>query len=303
MIRAGKFFSVGFFSWNHRNSRIVDGEIGIDVQHLAGFEFGFFASGVGGVALLPIKFEGTQEKFGAQLPADDAVPLVHEHGQVAVGLNPLRPHVPDDGFGCWANDQGLGQLLAAADGDDRKLRRETFHMMLFFIYEAARNEHGERDVLVAGGFEATVERLSDVFPQRPAVRTHDHTAAHRGVVGKLSFQDELVVPLREIFCAGRELFFSHAAVDLFSCSDGMRSGVVIKKSRSVTTKRNQGVAHCQRDGDDAVRKNLAILASLRLRHYDSLPHDKWYSRGTADENFCLQIHIHDSGGHGVLVGC
>ena len=35
-----------------------------------------------------------------------------------------------------------------------------------------------------GSFEAPVEGLLDVFPQRPAVRAHDHAAAHRGIIGQ-----------------------------------------------------------------------------------------------------------------------
>ena len=84
--------------------------------------------------------------------------------------------------------------------------------MLLLVDEAARNEHRERHVLMAGGLEAAVERLLDVFPQRPAVGPHDHAAADRRIIGELRLDDQLVVPLGKILCAGRKLFFGHAAV-------------------------------------------------------------------------------------------
>ncbi len=133
-----------------------------------------------------------------KFPADDAVPLVHQHGQVAVGLDPLRPHVADDGFRCGTKDERLGEFFAAADGDDGEFGREAFDVMLFFFDEAFGNQQGERDVLVAGGLEASIQGLLNVFPERPAVGTHDHAAAHRSVVGELRLQHQLVVPLRKI---------------------------------------------------------------------------------------------------------
>ena len=74
---------------------------------------GLFARGVSGVTLLPEKFECAQEEFRAQLPAHHAIPLIHEHWEIAIRLNPFRPHVPDYGFGCGANDQRFRQLFAS----------------------------------------------------------------------------------------------------------------------------------------------------------------------------------------------
>ncbi len=71
---------------------------------------------------------------------------------------------------------------------------------------------GERHVLMAGGLEAPIERLLNIFPQRPSVGAHDHTAAYRRVIRELRFEDQLVVPLGKILCAGRKLFFGHTAV-------------------------------------------------------------------------------------------
>ena len=84
--------------------------------------------------------------------------------------------------------------------------------MLFFVDEAAWNEHRKCHILMAGGLKTAVEGLLDVLPERPAVRPNDHAAANRRVVGELRFQDELVVPFGKVLRAGGELFFGHAEV-------------------------------------------------------------------------------------------
>ncbi len=72
-------------------------------------------------------------------------------------------------------------------------------MVLLFFDEALGDEQRKRYVLVAGGFEAAIQRLLNVLPQRPTVRPHNHAAAHRCVVGQLRLQHQLVVPLGKIF--------------------------------------------------------------------------------------------------------
>ena len=115
LIGAGKPFRCRLAPGDDRNGGFVDGKIGVDVEHLPRFGFGFFERGVGGVAFLPEKFERAQEELGAQLPAHHAVPLVDQHGQIAVGLNPLGVGVADDGFRRRPDDQRLFQFFAAAD--------------------------------------------------------------------------------------------------------------------------------------------------------------------------------------------
>ena len=77
------------------------------------------------------------------------------------------------------------------------------------VDEVARDEHWKAGVQMARGFEAPVQRLLHVFPQRPAVGLDDHCAAHRAIVGKVGAQHKCVVPLVEIFAARDELVFSH----------------------------------------------------------------------------------------------
>src|SRR6267154_2732821 len=118
----------------------------------------------------------------------------------------------NDSFGSGADDQRFGQLFAAADSDHGKFGRKSLDVVLFFVDKAARDQQRKCYVLVSSSLESPVQRLLDIFPERPTVRPDDHAAADRRIVGELRFQDQLVVPLGEILGAGGELFFSHAAI-------------------------------------------------------------------------------------------
>ena len=77
---------------------------------------------------------------------------------------------------------------------------------------------------MAGLLEAPVERLLDIFPERPAIRAHDHAAAYRGIIGQLGALDDLVVPFGEINILWGEFFFGHlmTPVRFIICRSGGR---------------------------------------------------------------------------------
>jgi len=199
MLGAGKFLGLAFAPRNDRDGSFVDGKIGVDIEHAQGFLFGFLSGGVGGMTLLPIKLERAEEETGAHLPADNIAPLVDEHGQVAVGLDPLGIHGANNGFRGWANDKRFLELLTAAVGDDRELWREAFDMLLLFFKERHGYKERESSVDMPGGFETLVEGGLDILPKSPAVRANDHTTAHRGVICQLGTLYQLVIPFGEIF--------------------------------------------------------------------------------------------------------
>src|SRR5437763_15550262 len=84
--------------------------------------------------------------------------------------------------------------------------------MSFFFDKTFWDQQRKRYVLMAGGFESSIKRLLNIFPQRPAVGPHYHAAAHRRIIGQLRLQYQLVVPLGKILCSCRKFFFSHAAL-------------------------------------------------------------------------------------------
>ncbi len=182
LVRAREALGGRLAPGNDRNGGFVDGEIRIDLQHLPRFRFRFLERGVRGVPLLPEKFQRAQEEFGAQLPAHHAVPLIDQHRQIAVRLDPFRVCVADDRFRRRADHQRLFQLFSAADCDHRQFGRKSRHVRLFFFDEAARNQQRKRGVDVTRGLEPAIKRLLDIFPERPAVRPHNHASAHGRVV-------------------------------------------------------------------------------------------------------------------------
>ena len=164
-----------------------------------------------GVALLPPELAGAEERAGGLFPAHDRAPLVVELRQVAPRADDFRVMLAEQGLGRRTDAQTLFELVIAAVGDPRALRREAFYMVGLLLEQAFRNENRHRDVLVTGLLEHGVERVLDVLPQRLRVRTHDDAALDGRVVRHLGLLYNIGVPLREINVHRRnladELFF------------------------------------------------------------------------------------------------
>lgn len=180
-------------------------EVRVHVPVDAGREVaGLLVRGVRGVALLPEELRGAQEESGAQLPADDVRPLVDEEGQVAVALHPLGEVLVDDHLGGGADDGGLLELLAAAVRDHGEFGREPLDVFGLLVEVRLRDQEREVRVLGARLLDAGVHVLLHPLPQAVAVRSDDHRAAHRTVVGQLGLVDDVLVPAREVLCLRRE---------------------------------------------------------------------------------------------------
>ncbi len=220
---AGELLALALAPLDDGHGRLVLGEVRVNVQHLPRLRLGLFARGVGGVALLPEELRRAQEQPGPQLPPHHVGPLVDQHRQVAVALDPLGVHVADDRLGGRADDQRLFQLLAAPDGDDRQLGAESLDVLRFLLQEAPRDEEREVGVLVARLFEAAVQAGPHVLPQGVAVRTDHHAAAHGRIVGQLGLLDDLVIPAGEILGALRQAFGQRSLLTI-RLSSTCRSG-------------------------------------------------------------------------------
>ncbi len=72
------------------------------------------------------------------------------------------------------------------------------------LQKALGNEQREIRVHVPGRLDAAVERLLNQLPDRIAVRPDDHATLDRRVVGELRALDDVQVPTREVFRAGRD---------------------------------------------------------------------------------------------------
>ena len=78
--------------------------------------------------------------------------------------------VPMIDFGGRADREALLELLVAAAGDPRDLRREALDVLRLAHQQAFRDEEREVRVDVPGLLEPAVEPLLDGLPDRVAVR-------------------------------------------------------------------------------------------------------------------------------------
>ena len=217
--RAGELLLVALAAHEHGHGQLILGHLAVDVEHAHGLLLRLPGGGVDGVALLPEEFAGAKEGARALFPAHHAAPLVVLHGQVAPAAHPLGIHGAEDRLARGAHGQALLQLLAAALGHPRHLRREALHVLGLLEQQAFGDEHGHIHVFMPGVLEAAVELLLDALPDGEAVGADDHAAANRRVVNQLALENHVGIPLGEIHVARGDVL--HEALLLFGvlCHD------------------------------------------------------------------------------------
>ena len=203
--RPGEFFRLAFAARNYWHGQPFLVEFAVDLQHLKGFRLGLVGCFVGGVPLLPEELRGAQEEPGAHLPADDVAPLVDQHGQVPVALDPLGVHVADHGLRSGAHHQAFFQFLATGVSDHGQFGRKAFHVLGLLLDEAFGNQQREVGVDVAGLLEHAVQLGLHVLPDGVAVGTDHHAALHRRMVGQFPGGDHVQVPLGIVLLAGGDV--------------------------------------------------------------------------------------------------
>ena len=230
---ASKALCLALHTLHHRHCHVLLGEVGIHLQHLLCALLGLLACGMGGVSLLPQELAGAQEESCAHLPTHHVAPLVHQQGQVAIGMNPVLEGVPDDGLRGGTYDELLFQLgrrihhhavmrlvgLQSVVCHHRTLLGETFHVLGFLRQETLGDEQGEVGVLHACGLEHVVQSALHLLPDSVAVGLDDHTAAHVRLLGQVGFHHQFVVPLAIVLASfGEEFqFFCHYDVCVMLC--------------------------------------------------------------------------------------
>ena len=156
--------------------------------------------------LLPEEFPAPQEGAGGLFPAEHAAPLVIQAGQIPPGMDDMAPMVAEQRLRGGADAKPLGQLLAAAHGDPRALRREALHMVLLPLQQTLRNEQGHGHVAVAGGLKLGVQHAHDVLPDGVAVGAQDEAALHAGIIHQLRLGAHVGEPLGKIHLHIGDLF-------------------------------------------------------------------------------------------------
>ena len=209
----GKAFTLRLLTPNHGNRQPFSSEGIVDTEHLLRllnrFDFGLMSR----VPFLPEELGSAQEKTRTQLPADDVRPLIQKDGKITVGLHPLGIGCTDDGLGCRADNQRLGELTSGHEfpvlefetvvGDHCAFLGESLDMLSLLLQVAQGNEEREVSVLVACRLEHSVERPLHPLPKSVTPRTDHHASAHLGILGHLRTPDDLLVPLGKIFFATR----------------------------------------------------------------------------------------------------
>mmetsp|Transcript_33242 Transcript_33242/g.99001 ORF Transcript_33242/g.99001 Transcript_33242/m.99001 type:complete len:214 (-) Transcript_33242:149-790(-) len=160
------------------------------------------------VALLPQELQRAHKRARTHLPSVHVAPLVDLERKVTIALHPLRKHVIDDRLGCWAHDQRLLEILAAAFGDDGQLRRKALHMVSLFRDERHWDELREVAVFVARLLKALIEVGLDGLPHSKAIRLHHHGAPHRPIVCKPGTRHHVQVPTAEVHTKRRDGLFA-----------------------------------------------------------------------------------------------
>ena len=196
--RAREALAVGLQTRQHRQREPLLLEPAVHAEDQARLGLRFVRRGVRRVPFLPQELRGAQEQPRAHLPADDVAPLVEQHRQVAVALDPFREHAVDDRLRRRPHDQRLLERRGRIDldgtlalfacrpqprmCDERNLLRESFDVLGLLREVAHRDEEREVGVLVAARLDHVVERALHQLPDAVAVRPDDHAAAHGRIV-------------------------------------------------------------------------------------------------------------------------
>ena len=126
----GKAFTVGLAPHQDGHGQDVDHEVLVDVAEDAQrVAVGVLFVSMGGVAFLPQELRRAQEQPRPEFPADHVGPLVDEHGEVPVALDPLGQERVDDRLARGADHHRLFQFLTAAVGDHGQLGAEAFDVL------------------------------------------------------------------------------------------------------------------------------------------------------------------------------
>ena len=152
--------------------------------------------------------EGQETEVDRTVIEEIAGPLLH------LMRNAVNHAIETPGVRLQKGKSPAGQikLSAAYEGnqvvitvrDDGTFRREALHVLRFLPHEALGDEEGEVGVDVPGFLEHAVKDEPHLLPYSVAVGSDDHGALDRCVVRQLCAENNVNVPLREIFSPRRD---------------------------------------------------------------------------------------------------
>ena len=139
----GKFIIFRLASFYNRHSQIIFTNLAINIEHLYGFFFSLFSTGMSSMSLLPQKLSCAQKQSRTHFPAHNISPLINQNRQIAIRLNPFCKTVGNNGLGSRANNQRFFQRRSRNQlsvfafefrvGNNRHFFGKTFNVFSFFL--------------------------------------------------------------------------------------------------------------------------------------------------------------------------
>ncbi len=192
--RTRELLAVGFLPVDDRDGEHRFANVLVEREDLERLLLRLGLGLVRGMAFLPEELGRPEERARHLLPPHDVRPLVDEHRQVTPRLDPLLVHHAEDRLGGGPHDEPLVELLGAALGHPRHLRREALDVLGFAEQQALGNQQREVRVHVAARLDAAIQLLLNQLPDGVAVRPDDHEALDRRIVGQFRLPDDVQIP-------------------------------------------------------------------------------------------------------------
>ncbi len=140
---SGETFVSRFDTLDNGHCHILFSKIGIEINHLYGASFRFLGCSMGTVAFLPQELGSAKEHACTHFPAHNVGPLVAQHRQITVAVNPVLISSPYNGFGSGTHDKLLLKtgirihyhavavrvVLQSIVSDNSTLLGETFNVL------------------------------------------------------------------------------------------------------------------------------------------------------------------------------
>ena len=150
------------------------------------------------MAFLPQKLPVTQEGAGSLFPTQHTAPLVVFHGQITVRLQNVGKMLTEQGLGSGADGVPLLSLVNTAVGNPGTLGSEAFHMILFLLQKAFRDQQRHVHIFYALGLKHLVHNMLNVFPNSIAVGTVNEHALNGRIVNELCLGAHIGEPLGKV---------------------------------------------------------------------------------------------------------
>ena len=113
-------------------------------------------------------------------------------------MNNIAVMLAEKRFGGGTDAKSFGQNILTADRHPCALGSKALNVILFALKERFGNKHRHINILVTEPLELSVKYVLDILPDGVAVGTDYHAALDSGIIGKLSFFDNVGIPLSKI---------------------------------------------------------------------------------------------------------